>query len=532
MGHGSLNFGTKLVLVTFSLAALGVVTISKVRSKNFYARQPESTVGTIRDITGEVQIRSEDGVFRRVESGHPVSDGDQIVTANESKAVVDLKAGRSIICSANSRITVTSLEDDRNTPTILIDATRSGETEASTVDNSARPVILLTGKGAITVNAGESITTKNSGSAEGSEIIRTDKKTGIQTALVKVDDNERNRRIQEALAAAASPTPTPTPIATPKTVAPRPDSPPVLLTPAPGSVLWSAQDLQKIENDSIGVVISFKGPAPGTGLTLEVKEDGNSASRGVQEKLVPSTESGKYSARFSVASIQGISRGNITGGKLRRDFSLAVLSGDGTSARRIPVAGKFGVGSLSPLVRDTGVILGLTSIAESPAPGPWITGRFEDDPGRLPLVIRLFKPGMFTAFVPAIRSAKLLAVKNGATMALTGTFVVKGQEIVAQIAGPIVNNELTDKVRALIDGDFVFTGPQEALVSAKKYSIDEIQKMIAGSVQSGKSIFVFQDQSLFEVNAEFVRKYPSVASFVRRNSNAFFTKEVKINSFR
>jgi hypothetical protein len=305
-----------------------------------------------------------------------------------------------------------------------------------------------------------------------------------------------------------------------------------LLTPAPGSVLWSAQDLQKIENDSIGVVISFKGPAPGTGLTLEVKEDGNSASRGVQEKLVPSTESGKYSARFSVASIQGISRGNITGGKLRRDFSLAVLSGDGTSARRIPVAGKFGVGSHSPLVRDTGVILGLTSIAESPAPGPWITGRFEDDPGRLPLVIRLFKPGMFTAFVPAIRSAKLLAVKNGATMALTGTFVVKGQEIVAQIAGPIVNNELTDKVRALIDGDFVFTGPQEALVSAKKYSIDEIQKMIAGSVQSGKSIFVFQDQSLFEVNAEFVRKYPSVASFVRRNSNAFFTKEVKINSFR
>ena len=117
-------------------------------------------------------------------------------------------------------------------------------------------------------------------------------------------------------------------------------------------------------------------------------------------------------------------------------------------------------------------------------------------------------------------------------MAAAGVFVVKNQEIIAQINGNSVTNELTDKVREIIDGDFVFTGPQDALVSAQKYSVEEIQKMIAGSVQNGKSIFVFQDQSLFQVNAEFVKKHPSVASFVRRNSNAFFTRQVKINSFK
>ena len=109
---------------------------------------------------------------------------------------------------------------------------------------------------------------------------------------------------------------------------------------------------------------------------------------------------------------------------------------------------------------------------------------------------------------------------------------MKNQEIVAQIAGSALDNSVSDRLREILDADFVYTGPQDALISTKKYSVEDIQKLVANSIQSGKGIYVFQDASLFQVNADFVRRYPSVASFVRRNSSAFFTRQVKINSFR
>jgi len=95
-----------------------------------------------------------------------------------------------------------------------------------------------------------------------------------------------------------------------------------------------------------------------------------------------------------------------------------------------------------------------------------------------------------------------------------------------------LDNKLSDKLREVLDADFVFTGQQDALISAKKYSVEDIQKLVAKSTQSGKGVYVFQNDSLFQLNADFVRRYPSVASFVRRNSSAFFTQPVKINSFR
>ncbi|MEY4631619.1 MAG: hypothetical protein RIQ81_1739 [Pseudomonadota bacterium] len=532
MGSNQFSFSSKLVLVTVVIGVAAVFSISAVRNSNIYLTDESAAVGKLAAVDGEVQIRSEDGEFRRVNAGQTVADGDQIVTGKDSKAVIDLNSGRKASCLSNSRITVTSLEDHRIAPTILIDATRAGQAEASTTDNRANPVILLTGNGAVTVNAGESVATKSSGASGPAEVTKTNTKTGVKITIAKVDDADRSRRIQENLAVVATPTPTATPKPTPKPAPVKIDLSAKLLSPAPGSSFWTTTELEKLSNEFVSFVVSLKAVPTGASIALELRQESKGGAKGLQEKLVPATDPGKYTARVPVANILANSTRTIISGTDRRTLSLAIVISDGSTANRAPIEGRVTIASLAPLAKQSNIVVGLQSLGEAPQISPWIAGRFQQDPDKLPLVIRLFKPGLLAPLMPSLRSSPSVSAESGATIAAAGTFVVKNQEIIAQISGNGTNNELTDKVRGLIDGDFVFTGPQDALVSAQKYSVDEIQKMIAGSVQNGKSIYVFQDQSLFQVNAEFVRKYPSVASFVRRNSNAFFTRQVKINSFR
>ena len=504
-----------------------IAAISAVRRFDFYGFQSDSKIGWISKMEGTVQVKSGDLDFRPVATGATLSDGDQIVTGPSSLASINFHSGRTADCLANSRITVSSLEDAVSSPTILIDATRSGQTEVALANSDSRPVILLTGNGAITVSAGESVIAKSTGAAGVSEVVKKDIKTGKTTILTKLEAVETTKIIQQALAAVATPTPTPIPTLKPQ---PKINATASLVSPKAGTTLWTVASLSSLSTTQMDIVVNLKSNLTPTSVSLELRPPTNGKATLVA--LAATGQPNTYAGKIAIGKLIDTSKSTNLSGAAVHAFDASLLLGDGSSAKRIAGVGAVLIGSLNPLGQSASAAIGLKDLQERPVSGPWLAGKTADDPNKFPLVITTVKAGVIKPILAILRSAPSSGFSAPAAIGPAGTFVVKDQEVIAQISGAGLNNSASDRVRELLEGDFVFTGPADALVSAKKYSINEIQALVAASVQSGKSIFVFQDQSLFQVNAEFVRKHPSVASFVRRNSSAFFTRQVKINSFR
>ncbi len=527
--NGRFGFLTKIVIAMTLVVGAFVASIAAVRRFDFYGFQGDSKIGWLSKVNGNVQVKSGDLDFRPVRTGTPLSDGDQIVTGPDSTAAINFYSGRTADCLANSRITISSLEDAASSPTILIDATRAGQTEVSLGSAESRPIILLTGDGAITVSAGESVTAKSTGAAGTTEVVKKNIKTGKTVTLTKVEPVETTKIIEQALAAVATPTPTPIPSPTPK---PQPKimATASLLIPASGKTLWTANTFNAISATELNVKVSVKSNVPPTKLALELKQ--GPKSKGLVIPLTPTGEPNSFAGKATVGSLLETSLGKNINGANVYTFDATVIFAEGKIVRRIPDAGEFSIGSISPLTQAASVSVGLDNLAEQPVTGPWISGGTGDKPDKFPLVLTTVKAGIIRPILGLMRSATQSGFKAPATLRATGTFLVKDQEVIAEISGRGLSNTNSDHFREILDADFAFTGPLDALVSAKKYSVDQLQSLVAGSLQNGKSIYVFQDQNLFQVNADFVRKYPSVASFVRRNSSAFFTQQVKINSFR
>ena len=525
-----LGFMTKLLLAITLVVIAGFVAMEAVRRFNFYGVLKQSQIGWLSNVQGDVQVKSGDGDFRRVGTGTTLADGDQIVTGQDSKASINFHSGRTAESLSNSRITVSSLEDSAQSPTILIDATRAGQTEVANAVGDARPLILLTGVGAITVSAGESAKAETSAKTGAAKVEKKDMKSGQTTTFTKIDAAQSTEIIQQAQAAVVlppSPTPTPTPTPKPK---PKLEASAELLSPVAGSIYWSVSDWQAIAAAEIPLAVTVKSNAAMLRAVLELRQEKGTTP--VRSPLAASAQPNSYTSKTTVKDLISASREKIVQGADIRKFSIAVLAGDGETAKRIPLEGDVSIASLASLGRLPGVTIGLDSLSGQPSAGPWIQGTISREPEKLPIVVTTVLPGLANKLIPALRTAKRGGFHAPASLGPAGTFVVKNQEIVAQIAGSALDNSVSDRLREILDADFVYTGPQDALISTKKYSVEDIQKLVANSIQSGKGIYVFQDASLFQVNADFVRRYPSVASFVRRNSSAFFTRQVKINSFR
>lgn len=523
------NFLTRLTIAITLVALAGVVAIGAVRRFNAYGVKVDSDIGWLQDVSGAVQIKSGDTDFRPAKTSTVLADGDQIVTGPDSKATINFRSGRTAECGKNTRITVSSLEDATQSPTILIDATRAGETAVKLKDNNAKPVILLTGSGAFTVSAGQSIVTKKSIATGAAEVFKTDTKTGQTVNLTKVEPAQTTQMVKEVLAAVIAATPTPTPVPTPKPK-PKIDASASLISPVKGSEFWTTSDWSTIAASEIPLAVTIKSNVALTRAVLELKSVKGGSP--IRMPLVASAKPEAFTAKVTVADLIRNSSADVVRGADSREFSVSIIGGDGESAKRIAVDGGFTITSVSPLGQAVSASIGFDSLTGEGTAGPWIGGTTGREPDKLPIVVITASAGMARRFLPVIRTASRSGFSTPASLGTQGTFVVKNQEIIAQLRGPSINNEMSDKLRQVLDGDFVFTGPQDALISAKKYSVDEIQKIVAASIESGKGIYVFQDESLFQVNADFVRKHPSVASFVRRNSSAFFTKKVNINSFR
>lgn len=529
--NGRFSFLTKIVIAMVMVVGAFVASIAAIRRFDFYGFQSDSKIGWLSKVDGNVQVKSGDLDFRPVRTGTPLSDGDQIVTGPDSSAAINFYSGRTADCLANSRITIASLEDAASSPTILIDATRAGQTQVSLGSAEARPVILLTGNGAITVSAGESVTAKSTGAAGITEVVKKNIKTGKTTTLTKVEAVESTKIIEQALAAVA--TPAPTPIPTPLTT-PKPQikimATASLIFPAPGSTLWTAGSFTSISGSVIDVKVIVKSNVAPTKVALQFKPSG--AAKGLTIPLVPTGEPDTFEGKTTVGSMIEAGLAKSKNGAIVHSFDTSVIFAVAQITRSIPGAGVFSIGTLAPLAQAASVTLGLESLTERPVTGPWISGTTGYSPDKFPLILTTTKPGLIRPILGMMRSATKSGFNSPATLRPSGTFLVKDQEVIAEISGTSINDANSDRFREILDADFAFTGPLDALVNAKKYSVDQIQSLVSGSLRNGKNIYVFQDQSLFQVNADFVRKYPSVASFVRRNSSAFFTREVKINSFR
>lgn len=510
-----MQFVLKIFLSLAVFTAVAWAVLDHVRQRDLAIREADQSIGEISQVDGFVQIKSGDAGFRNATVGTRVIDGDQILTGPNSTARIELGSGRNAVAQEESRISISSLEDSRSDPSIVIDGIRStGITinEDATPVKSARPIVLLTSLGTIPVSSTQRVETKNTGNPKTSVI----KKQDIDTGKTTVFTNQDAAQVMPSLITQPTPTPTPKPVLSLSAK---------MLAPEFGPAFWTPDKLTQISKSPMEIQLSVQGLKAPKSASIHL---------GFQKKTAEIPAEYSPSKRLVRAVFNLESLGKILPPDMKSaDVSIAVSAEENSLRAKRTLENDLKITTLEESLRAGKVSVGLEGLPERQDKTPgWATGRLEATPERFPLVISVIKKGFGTRLAPLLRSAKKVGFSSTAEVGAAGTYVVRNQEIIAQISGKLLNDELSDKIRAIFDGDFVFTGPEAALISPRKFSVTQIQSLVNDSINNGKGIFVFQTQDVFLVNRDFLIKNPSVASFVKRNSNAFFTSKVRINSYR
>lgn len=503
-----MRFAFKIILATVTCLALGWWTLNFVQRADKKTRINENSIGKLASLKGFVQVKSGGGDLKSATAGFQVYDGDTIVTGVGSEAKVELGSGRTVVTAGESRVSISSLEDSNANPSIVIDGTRaSGVTvnDGATPERDARPIILLTSMGTIPIAANERASTKNTGDPKTMLLKKVDIATGETTVFTGSESQ--------------IPSPSPEPSPTQKAVL---SFSAKLLSSANQ---WTTASWPDILKKSIDIQIRISNPGNLKSATISLE----SSTGSIEKAGKFASDRSVVSASFALADI--IKNNGKEGDEV--EFSVAVSITDGVVRARRNLNQKVFITSIHKKLAKNRVSIGLTTLPDTlPKMKQWNQSKLNPTVDQFPLVISIVKPGSGQSLAQLLESGSDIGFKDDSDVGSAGTFVVKNQEVIAQISGRSLTNQATDRIRNLMDGDFVFTGLKNALVSSKKFSVSQIQSLVNESVNKGKGVYVFQSQDVFLVNKDFLTRNPSVVAFVKKNSSAFFTSKVTINSFR
>ena len=527
------------------LLLVGIVVVAITQQERFFVASIRPVATLERKIGGAV-VRSEGVVrWRELVTKDGLYDGDMVATGEDGKVRIRLGADRVLTLSESTQVKITAISTSGRDFSFLIKLIRGAAAgEVSSDCSSCGPIIIRAGEETFRVVAGKQLGVSKE--AGGKPIQRFKPTTTDWTVPPKPPIEKvavvSPSFIQTAPVVVPEAIVAKTPRLAPPPVAVVVPSPP-LLTPAMEASLevpldgldyWTLEPLASLKTKGIAYPITLPMARPERGewrprfeLTdAAAKRPSEVPNSGLTEKsLYVGLDRALSSATVSTRGAIKIFTFGVRGG-------AAVVSGKerGQSMNTKPVVTR--VYSI-PSALDGPVSIGMDALNERPLDSAthWLISKQLIDVNAAPIGIHLASSNDYPQFIPFIRGATRIGLSGQGLAGQTGLFVVRKQEVVAQLTGPNINKSVLDKVMLAMNADFIFRGARSALFDVRATSQAALADTIGALLDKGKVLYLMKRNKIYPVSRDFIKTSSEVAAFVDTQAMAIFLQSVEIVDF-
>ena len=479
----------KYVLIGVWLTLVSAVSLAIYFQDRFLLIE-NKYVAYLDDRNGPVLSRSEGLVrWRELIDKQGIHDGDTLSTGESSSARVRFDKERAVFLGEDTQVKITAIGSEKGTAFVIKLLRGSAVPQINDKCTQCPPLILRAGEESFTISAGKKVAVFK---AQGSKEV---KKFQTQSIASNADFQEIVAAIKPAVAAIAPPPPPPpqdvalTTVFLPLEPAQRPP-PAASQVPRPAPAPAPAPALPPIEAVKMeakpaenGVEYWTMGPFESildqhidfpVSVPDSLKADSSLALRpfieisgnGKTEQIF-ANQATDLTIRVPLRSIKIVSTSKMSGGikkylfnartgvEIVRGSARSKFVSEGIVGTQIISIGEVPDGQLNIGLGDFNpTIVNMSSV--------WLAKKTEIDLVDAKISIFIFKSSDFSKLASLVRGTSKLALDRRSPIGTDGMFVVRDDEVVAQIYGPNLNKQNIDKIMALIGGDFVFKGQRTA----------------------------------------------------------------------
>ena len=160
----------------------------------------------------------------------------------------------------------------------------------------------------------------------------------------------------------------------------------------------------------------------------------------------------------------------------------------------------------------------------------WVPAKREVDLFQSGLVIQLMNGTDYGRFTNLVRGSNFISLDKRHPLGNEGFFVVREDQIVAQVSGSLLNKQLIMKISSLLNGDFVFKGPKAAFQNIREFGQNRPGDPMWSLLNKGHVLYILKKGTLYPVNREFLKSSAEVAAFIGNQAQAIFVGKVEIVS--
>jgi hypothetical protein len=527
------------------LLLVGGVAAAIAKQERFFVVSIKP-VATLEKKIGGAVARSEGVVrWRELVTRDGLYDGDMVATGEDGKVRIRLGADRVLTLGESTQVKITAISSSGRDFSFLIKLIRgTASGEVSSDCSSCGPIIIRAGEETFRVIAGKQLGVSKEA---GSKPVQKFKPTAPDWAVPPKPAVEKVAVVSPSFIQAA-------PVVVPEPVVvktPRPAPPPVavvvpaapLLTPAmeasveapqDGLDYWTLEPLVSLKTKGIAYPITLPTARPERGEWRPRFEVTDAAAKRPSE--VPN--SGLTGKSLYVGLDRALSSATInTRGAIKLyTFGVrggaAVISGKerGQSMNTKPIVTR--VYSI-PAAFDGPVSIGLDALNERPLDPSthWLISKQLIDVNAAPVGLHLASGNDYANFLPFIRGATRIGLSDQGLVGQTGLFVVRKQEVVAELTGANIDKSVLDKVMLTMNADFIFRGARSALYDVRATSQAALADTIGALLDKGKVLYLMKRNKIYPVSRDFIKTSSEVASFVDTQAMAIFLQSVEIVNY-
>ena len=558
----------KYVLIGVWLALVIAVSLAIYFQDRFLLIE-NKYIAYLDDRNGPVLSRSEGLVrWRDLIDKQGVHDGDTLSTGESSSARVRFDRDRAVYLGEDTQVKITAIGSERGTAFVIKLLRGSAVPQINEKCAQCPPLILRAGEESFTISAGKKVAVFK---AQGSKEV---KKFQTKPITNNADFQEIVAAIKPAVAAIAPAPPPPVPVDValttvflrpepaqrPPPAAPPPPRPVPAPAPAPvpapapapavlpieavkmeakpaenGMEYWTMRPLDSILDQYVDFPVSVpESVRADSSLALRpfIEISGNG-----QTEQIFANQATDLTVRVPLKSIKNVSASKMVGGVKKYLFSaragVEIMRGsarskflsEGSVVTQIVSLGEVPVGQLSVGLSDFNPKSeNLSSV--------WLTKKDEIDLADAKISVFIAKISDYGKLAPLVRGTSKVALDRRSPIGSDGFFVVRDDEIVAQISGPNLNKQNIDKIMALLGGEFVFKGQRTAYHDVQGFGQGKQGDPLWSLISKGHVLYILKRGTLYPVSHEFLKTSAEVTSFIGNQAQAIFVKKVEIVSHK
>lgn len=502
-------------------------------------------IATLKLAQGQVQSRMEEVVvWSNVSVNHEFFEGDRVATGKNSKAKIEFDGGRTVEIGENSQIQITAIQSENNLSFIVTLLKGSLSAKATKSEKKV---------GEFTVKAGEKHFVLASKQDEVG-IFKSNANDKVSVFTLKQDG--------KTIVNSPKPITEPEPELTPEPL--KVEEKEVKVAEAPKKIEVTAPKKQdvtgyecKITNISNGDIFwtekSLKGDLVEMRLPVEVASPKNSEPLGKWAPLLEISPTGSGSDANAVVmagaekyqsqrifllldKVRTSVKQNVSDLGPELTFNLrsgAKLSDvKGINRSFVQEARKVSLRSFND-VSDGAISILSSGFNSQMSDIEWIKENKNLSGTSAPYRLDLLSKKDLSSVIPIIRrSSGLRLSRENTTFDNKGIYIVRGQQVVAELGGQKTwPADIVKKLMLFLGADFVFEGMGNAILNIKGKSSEEIFTMM-NQVEGNRYIYIFDGKKMQPVNRQFVESSPEVVKFLGSNAVAIFKDSVKLKAIK